>query len=65
MPNPDTVQEVQVSTSNTSAEYGRQVGGVFNVVTKSGTNAFHGDARNIISGRTGSRLVQLGLKLHF
>ena len=44
MPNPDTVQEVQISTSNTSAEYGRQVGGVFNVVTKSGTNSFHGDA---------------------
>jgi Carboxypeptidase regulatory-like domain/TonB-dependent Receptor Plug Domain len=42
MPNPDAVQEVQVSTSNTSAEYGRQVGGVFNVVTKSGSNAFHG-----------------------
>lgn len=44
MPNPDTVQEVQVSTSNTSAEYGRQVGGVFNVITKSGTNSFHGTA---------------------
>jgi outer membrane receptor protein involved in Fe transport len=42
MPNPDAVQEVQISTSNTSAEYGRQVGGVFNVVSKSGTNAFHG-----------------------
>jgi len=44
MPNPDTVQEVQISTSNTSAEYGRQVGGVFNVVTKSGTNRYNGDA---------------------
>ena len=44
MPNPDVVQEVQVTTSNTSAEYGRQVGGVFNVVTKSGTNSFHGTA---------------------
>jgi Carboxypeptidase regulatory-like domain/TonB-dependent Receptor Plug Domain len=42
MPNPDVVQEVQISTSNTSAEYGRQVGGVFNVVSKSGTNSFHG-----------------------
>lgn len=41
-PNPDTVQEVQISTSNTSAEYGRQVGGVFNVITRSGTNDFHG-----------------------
>src|SRR6185503_10609743 len=44
MPNPDAIAEVQISTSNTSAEYGRQVGGVFNVVTKSGTNSFHGDA---------------------
>jgi len=42
MPNPDVVAEVQVSTSNTSAEYGRQAGGMFNVVSKSGTNEFHG-----------------------
>ena len=42
-PNPDAVQEVQVTTSNSSAEYGRQLGGVVNVVTKSGTNTFHGD----------------------
>ncbi len=41
-PNPDAVREVQVSTSNTSAEFGRQSGGTFNVVTKSGTNEFHG-----------------------
>ncbi|MGH9845361.1 MAG: carboxypeptidase regulatory-like domain-containing protein, partial [Blastocatellia bacterium] len=44
MPNPDAVQEVQVSTSNTAAEYGRQVGGVFNVIPKSGTNQFRGTA---------------------
>jgi hypothetical protein len=42
MPNPDAVQELQVSTSNTAAEYGRQVGGVFNVIPKSGTNQFRG-----------------------
>ncbi|MGH9158901.1 MAG: carboxypeptidase regulatory-like domain-containing protein, partial [Vicinamibacteraceae bacterium] len=41
-PNPDTVQEIQVATSNTSAEFGRQPGGSFNVVTKSGTNQFRG-----------------------
>jgi len=41
-PNPEAVQEVNVSTSNTSAEFGKQPGGVFNVVTKSGTNQFHG-----------------------
>lgn len=41
-PNPEAVQEVQVSTANTSAELGRQPGGIFNVITKSGTNEFHG-----------------------
>ena len=37
-PNPEAVQEVNVSTSNTSAEFGKQPGGVFNVITRSGTN---------------------------
>ncbi|MFN2529963.1 MAG: TonB-dependent receptor domain-containing protein [Pyrinomonadaceae bacterium] len=37
------VREFQVNTSNYSAEYGRAAGGVVNTVTKSGTNAFHGD----------------------
>lgn len=43
-PSPDAVQEVSVNTSNTSAQYGAQMGGAINVVTKSGTNHFHGDA---------------------
>jgi len=37
------VQEVQVMTGGYGAEYGRSTGGVFNVVTKSGGNTFHGD----------------------
>src|SRR5205085_5028648 len=37
------VQEFQVNTSNYSAEYGRSAGGVVNTVSKSGTNAFHGE----------------------
>lgn len=41
-PNPDAVQEFRVTTHNFDAEYGRFAGGVVNVVTKSGTNAFHG-----------------------
>ncbi|MBS1828953.1 MAG: TonB-dependent receptor [Acidobacteria bacterium] len=39
--NPDTVQEFKVETNNFSAEYGRAAGGVFNVVTKSGSNDPH------------------------
>ena len=41
-PNPEAVQEVQVSTASTSAEFGKQPGGIFNVVTRSGGNDFHG-----------------------
>jgi hypothetical protein len=37
------VEEFQVNTSNYSAEYGRSAGGVVNTVTKSGTNALHGE----------------------
>jgi hypothetical protein len=38
----DSVQEFSVTSNNFSAEYGRASGGVINVVTKSGTNNFHG-----------------------
>ena len=38
----DSVQEFSVLTSNFTAEYGRASGGVVNVATKSGSNAFHG-----------------------
>jgi len=40
----DSVQEYRVITSNYGPEYGRASGGVVNVITKSGTNAFHGTA---------------------
>jgi hypothetical protein len=39
----DTIKEFQVSASNYSAEFGQAAGGVVNAVTKSGTNAVHGD----------------------
>src|SRR5262245_39738097 len=38
----DAVEEVSVQTGNFSVEFGRASGGVFNVVTKSGTNQIHG-----------------------
>jgi hypothetical protein len=42
-PFPDALQEFSVQTSNYSAKYGGNAGGVVNIVTKSGTNEFHGD----------------------
>ena len=41
-PNPDTIAEFRLLTSNYTAEYGRNGGGVISVVTKSGTNNYHG-----------------------
>jgi outer membrane receptor protein involved in Fe transport len=42
--NQDQVQEFQVITNNFSAQYGRNLGAVVNIVTKSGSNDFHGTA---------------------
>lgn len=42
-PNPDSVQEFQIVTSNFTAELGRSSGAQVTLVTKSGTNDFHGN----------------------
>jgi|HubBroStandDraft_6_1064221.scaffolds.fasta_scaffold00305_25 outer membrane receptor protein involved in Fe transport len=42
-PNPDAIQEFNLVTGNMSANYGNAIGGVVNVVTKSGTDEIHGD----------------------
>ena len=41
--NTEFIQEVEVKTGGYQAEYGRNTGGVVNVITKSGGNEFHGD----------------------
>ena len=43
MPNPDSIAEFKIQTSSYDAGYGRNPGANVNVVTKSGTNNFHGD----------------------
>ena len=45
------VQEVEVKTGAYGAEYGRSTGGIFNVITKSGGNEFHGDAFGYFSAK--------------
>lgn len=42
-PSPDSIAEFRVLTNTFDAEYGRNSGSVVNVVTKSGTNQFHGN----------------------
>ena len=39
----DFIQEVQVKSGGFEAQYGEALGGVVNIITKSGSNAFHGD----------------------
>ena len=46
------VQEVEIKTGAYGAEYGRSTGGIFNVITKSGGNEFHGDAFGYFSTKS-------------
>jgi hypothetical protein len=45
----EAIQEVQVTTSAASADYGRAIGGIVNVITKSGTNEFKGSFKDILT----------------
>jgi hypothetical protein len=42
-PSPDAIEEVEVLSLGAPAEYGNLMGAVYNIVTKQGTNQFHGD----------------------
>jgi outer membrane receptor protein involved in Fe transport len=43
-PNTDAIEEVEILSLGAPAEYGNLTGAVYNIVTRQGTNEFHGDA---------------------
>ncbi len=47
----EAVQEFQIITNNYAAEYGRASGGVVNIITRSGSNDFHGDVYGYLRDR--------------
>src|SRR5215831_1880305 len=47
----EAVQEFQIINNSYAAEYGRASGGVVNIITRSGSNAFHGDAYGYLRNR--------------
>ncbi len=66
-PLPDALQEFKVETSALPAQYGYHSAGAVNAVTKSGTNAYHGDGFEFVrntdfNGRDAFALVGDGLK---
>ncbi len=50
-PSPDAIEEFRVLTNTFDAEFGRNSGSVVNVVTKGGTNEFHGDVYEFFRNR--------------
>jgi len=51
-PSPDTIEDFRVLTNTFDAEFGRNSGAVVNVVTKSGTNDFHGSLYEFFRNRS-------------
>ncbi len=50
-PNVDAIEEVEVLSLGAPAEYGNLTGAVYNIVTRQGTNDFHGDVQLLLAGR--------------
>ena len=50
-PMPDAVQEFSIETNNYNAQYGQNAGGVVNIISKSGTNQYHGDLFEFVRNR--------------
>jgi len=48
----EAVQEFQIITNSYAAEYGRAAGGVVNIITRSGSNQFHGDVFGYLRNRS-------------
>jgi len=48
----ESIQEFEVITQRFKAEYGRSAGGVLSIITKSGTNEFHGDVFGYYRGKS-------------
>ena len=48
IPNLDSIAEFRILTNNADAEYGNYSGGMINVITKPGTNHFHGSAFDFV-----------------
>jgi hypothetical protein len=68
-PNTDAIEEVQVLQLGASAEYGNVQGAVFNVVTRQGSNNFHGDGNfyfmnQALTGRNTTEAQDDGLPYH-
>lgn len=51
-PDPDSLAEFSVQTSNFDAQYGRNSGGIVDAITKSGTNQLHGSAYEFLRDST-------------
>lgn len=68
-PNTDAIEEIEVLSLGAPAEYGNVQGAVFNVVTRQGSNAFHGDLNfylqtDRLTGRNTSEEENGGFPFH-